>query len=45
MLSNLSYANTRGMILSLLKRRSVDGIFAASLDYTFQVAEGHRTRA
>jgi outer membrane receptor protein involved in Fe transport len=42
-LSNLSYANTRGVILSLLKRRSVDGVFAASLDYTFQVAEGQRT--
>jgi outer membrane receptor protein involved in Fe transport len=42
-LSNLSYANTRGIIISLLKRRSVDGVFAASLDYTFQVAEGQRT--
>ena len=42
-LTNLAYSNVRGITLSLLKRRSPDGMFAASLDYTFQVAEGNRT--
>ncbi len=42
-LTNLSYANTRGITLSFFKRRSPGGIFQASLDYTFQVAEGNRT--
>jgi outer membrane receptor protein involved in Fe transport len=42
-LTNLSYANTRGVIISFLRRRPMGGIFSASLDYTFQVAEGNRT--
>jgi outer membrane receptor protein involved in Fe transport len=42
-LTNLSYANVRGISISLLKRRTVDDIFAASIDYTFQIAEGNRT--
>jgi len=42
-LTNLSYANARGVIVSLLMRRPVGGIFSGSLDYTFQVAEGNRT--
>ncbi len=42
-LTNLAYSNVRGITLSLLKRRAVDGIFAATLDYTFQIAEGNRT--
>ena len=42
-LTNLSYANTRGITLSFFKRRSPGGIFQASLDYTFSIAEGNRT--
>jgi len=42
-LTNLAYSNVKGITLSFLKRRSADGIFAATLDYTFQVAEGNRT--
>ncbi len=42
-LTNLAYSNVRGITLSFLKRRSADGIFAATLDYTFQIAEGNRT--
>ncbi len=44
LLTNLSYANTRGLSISLLKQRaSVDDPLQFSLDYTFQVAEGNRT--
>jgi outer membrane receptor protein involved in Fe transport len=43
LLTNLSYANTRGVSVSLVKRRAPGGILAATLDYTFQVAEGNRT--
>ncbi len=43
LLTNLSYANTRGITFSLLKRRTPGGLFSATLDYTFQVAEGNRT--
>ena len=43
LLTNLSYANTRGISISLLKRRSADDLLSATLDYTFQVAEGNRT--
>jgi outer membrane receptor protein involved in Fe transport len=42
-LTNLSYANTRGISVSLLKRRSPEGMFSATLDYTFQIVEGQRT--
>jgi outer membrane receptor protein involved in Fe transport len=42
-LTNLSYANTRGISISMLKRRSPSDLLSASLDYTFQVAEGNRT--
>ncbi len=42
-LTNLAYSNVRGVTLSFLKRRSADGIFSATLDYTFQIAEGNRT--
>ncbi len=42
-LTNLAYANTRGITLSFFKRRSPGGIFQASLDYTFSIAEGNRT--
>jgi len=43
LLTNLAYANTRGISISLLKRRSVDDMLSATLDYTFQVSEGQRT--
>ncbi len=42
-LTNLAYANSRGITLSLLKRRSAGSMFAYSLDYTFSIAEGNRT--
>ena len=42
-LTNLAYSNVRGITLSFLKRRSADGLFSATLDYTFQIAEGNRT--
>jgi outer membrane receptor protein involved in Fe transport len=42
-LTNLAYSNVRGITLSFLKRRSPGGMFAFTLDYTFQVAEGNRT--
>ena len=42
-LTNLSYSNVRGITLSFLKRRGPGEMFAATLDYTFQVAEGNRT--
>ncbi len=42
-LSNLSYSNVRGITLSLFKRRAPQSLFQASLDYTFQIAEGNRT--
>ncbi|MGB2868950.1 MAG: TonB-dependent receptor, partial [Bacteroidota bacterium] len=44
LLTNLSYANTRGLSVSLLKRRAPDGILSATLDYTYQIAEGNRTQ-
>jgi outer membrane receptor protein involved in Fe transport len=43
LLTNLAYANTRGISISLLKRRSADDLLSATLDYTFQVSEGQRT--
>jgi len=42
-LTNLAYANSRGVTLSLLKRRSAGSMLAYSLDYTFSIAEGNRT--
>jgi outer membrane receptor protein involved in Fe transport len=41
--TNLSYANSRGITLSLLQRRAPGSIFSGSLDYTFAVSEGNRT--
>ncbi|MCJ7554349.1 MAG: TonB-dependent receptor [Ignavibacteriaceae bacterium] len=43
LLTNLAYSNVRGITLSFLKRRSPGGMFSATLDYTFQMAEGNRT--
>ncbi|HEX2960688.1 MAG TPA: TonB-dependent receptor [Ignavibacteriales bacterium] len=42
-LTNLAYSNVKGITLSFLKRRSPDSYFSATLDYTFQIAEGNRT--
>ncbi|MBI9070743.1 MAG: TonB-dependent receptor [Melioribacteraceae bacterium] len=42
-LTNLAYSNVKGVTLSFIKRRSPGSMFAASLDYTFQIAEGNRT--
>jgi len=42
-LTNLAYANSRGVTISMLKRRSAGSMLAYSLDYTFSIAEGNRT--
>jgi len=42
-LTNLAYSNVRGISLHLEKRKAATDLFYASLDYTFQVAEGNRT--
>lgn len=42
-LTNLAYSNVKGITLSFMKRRSPGSIFSATLDYTFQIAEGNRT--
>lgn len=42
-LTNLAYANSRGVTFSIIKRRSPGSFFQASLDYTFSVSEGNRT--
>ncbi len=43
LLTNLAYANSRGITISLFKRRSPGGLFQASIDYTFSISEGNRT--
>lgn len=43
-LTNLAYSNVKGITLSFMKRRAQDGLFSATLDYTFQIAEGNRTQ-
>src|SRR5690606_9346797 len=40
---NRDYANVKGMTLALTKRRARNGLLSASIDYTFQLAEGNRT--
>ena len=42
-LTNLDYANTRGITVSMYQRRSPGNIFSSSIDYTFAIAEGNRT--
>jgi outer membrane receptor protein involved in Fe transport len=42
-LTNLAYANVRGLTFRLERRRTPNDLFYASLDYTFQIAEGNRT--
>ncbi len=43
-LTNLAYSNVRGLSFRLERRRSPHDIFYATLDYTFQTAEGNRTQ-
>lgn len=43
-LTNLAYSNVKGITLSFLKRRSAGSLLSATLDYTFQIAEGNRTQ-
>lgn len=42
---NKDYANIKGVILSLTKRRTAQDNLGFSLDYTFQVADGNNTDA
>ncbi len=37
---NKAYANVTGLTVSFTKRRAQDGFLSATLDYTFQIAEG-----
>lgn len=40
---NKDYGNIKGITFSLSKRKMPDDLFGASVDYTFQVAEGNET--
>jgi len=40
---NKDYSNVKGITVSLTKRRTPSDIVGATLDYTFQVAEGNET--
>ncbi len=42
---NKDYGNIKGITFSLTKRKLPSSLFALSLDYTFQVAEGNETSA
>ncbi len=42
---NKDYGNIKGITFSFTKRRLPDDLFGASIDYTFQVAEGNETGA
>lgn len=42
---NKDYGNIKGITFSLSKRKMPDDLFGASVDYTFQVAEGNETGA
>lgn len=42
---NQDYANIQGITLALTKRRSRDGLLAATIDYTFQIAEGNNNNS
>ncbi len=42
-ISNINYANVKGVTLSLMKRRDATDLFAFTLDYTFSMATGNRT--
>lgn len=38
---NKDYANVKGVTFALTKRRARNGLLSATLDYTFQIAEGN----
>ena len=38
---NKAYANVKGIAVSLTKRRAPGGLLSATVDYTFQIAEGN----
>lgn len=42
---NKDYGNIKGITFSFTKRKMPDDLFGASVDYTFQVAEGNETSA
>jgi outer membrane receptor protein involved in Fe transport len=42
-ISNINYANVKGITLSIMKRRSAADMLSVSLDYTFSMATGNRT--
>ncbi|WP_457653318.1 TonB-dependent receptor [Rhodocaloribacter sp.] len=42
---NRDYANIKGVTFALTKRRPRGGLVSATLDYTFQIAEGNRNDA
>jgi outer membrane receptor protein involved in Fe transport len=42
---NKDYANVKGVTFSLTKRRPRNGMLSASIDYTFQTAEGNNSDA
>ncbi|MBK7630384.1 MAG: TonB-dependent receptor [Ignavibacteriales bacterium] len=42
---NKDYGNIKGITFSFTKRKMQDDLFGASIDYTFQVAEGNETGA
>jgi outer membrane receptor protein involved in Fe transport len=42
---NKDYGNIKGITFSLTKRKLADDFFGASIDYTFQVAEGNEVGA
>ena len=42
-ISNVNYANVKGVTFSLMKRRGMEELLAFTLDYTFSMATGNRT--
>jgi hypothetical protein len=45
LISNINYANVKGITLSLMKRRDINDLVSFTLDYTFSMATGNRTDA
>jgi outer membrane receptor protein involved in Fe transport len=44
-ISNINYANVKGITFSVMKRRDQSDMFSFTLDYTFSMATGNRTDA
>ena len=42
-ISNINYANVKGVTLSIMKRKDPSDLFSFTLDYTFSMATGNRT--